>query len=205
MDCKNSTLSGKTSFTHWRHFSTGWPVYHSWELHTSSVGPPPLCGVPQSTAGHTADEDWKRRWEQSNTQAILFVFPLSHVLGFLGLSPLSFLHSSFHSFLSSSLPFFFPPQVICVPLSYDSLLFLPLPDSFKVVMDRQEFESPHYQRVYQYLWRHIENINLDRFSYIGNVEGTPANCMEIILQWVEDSICTHISSPCLHLTFSSPS
>ena len=56
------------------------------------------------------------------------------------------------------------------------------PDAFKVVMDRQEFESAHYQRVYQYLQRHAGNINLDWFSYIGNVEGNPANCLEIILQ-----------------------
>jgi len=56
------------------------------------------------------------------------------------------------------------------------------PDAFKVVMDRQEFESAHYQRVYQYLQRHVGNINLDWFSYIGNVEGNPTNCLEIILQ-----------------------
>ena len=68
-------------------------------------------------------------------------------------------------FLSSSLP---------SPLS--------LPDPSKVVMDKQEFENPHYQRVYQYLRRHIGNISLDRFSYIGNVEGTTTNCLEIILQ-----------------------
>jgi len=49
-------------------------------------------------------------------------------------------------------------------------------------MDRQEFESAHYQRVYQYLRRHAGNINLDRFSYTGSVEGNPANCLEIILQ-----------------------
>jgi len=48
-------------------------------------------------------------------------------------------------------------------------------------MDREEFESAHYQRVYQYLWRHVEKINLDRFSYIDNVEGNAVNCLEIIL------------------------
>ena len=56
------------------------------------------------------------------------------------------------------------------------------PDTFKVVMDRQEFESAHCQRVYQYLWRHVGNINLDQFSFTGSVEGNPANCLEIILQ-----------------------
>ena len=59
-----------------------------------------------------------------------------------------------------------------------------VPDPFKVVMDRQEFESSHYQRVYQYLQRHIGNINLDQFSYIGNVESNSADCLETILQWV---------------------
>jgi len=61
-----------------------------------------------------------------------------------------------------------------------SILYLP--DAFKVVMDGHEFERAHYQRVYQYLWRHVEKINLDQFSYTGNVEGNPANCLEIILQ-----------------------
>ena len=53
-------------------------------------------------------------------------------------------------------------------------------------MDRQEFESTHYQRVYQYLRRHIEQCDLDRFSYNGKVEGNPANCLKIILQWVKN-------------------
>ena len=53
-------------------------------------------------------------------------------------------------------------------------------------MDRQEFESPHYQRVYQYLQRHTENIDLDRFSYANSVEGTSANWLKIILQWVQN-------------------
>ena len=57
-----------------------------------------------------------------------------------------------------------------------------LADPFKVAMDRQEFESAHYQRVYQYLQRHIENIDLDRFSYTSSVEGTSANWLKIILQ-----------------------
>jgi len=58
---------------------------------------------------------------------------------------------------------------------------LPLLDPFKVVMDRQEFESAHYQRVYQYLRRHVVSINLDQFSYSGIVEGNPAHCLEVIL------------------------
>jgi len=55
-------------------------------------------------------------------------------------------------------------------------------DAFKVVMDRQEFESAHYQRVYQYLRRQVTGVNLDQFSYTGNKEGDPTNCLETILQ-----------------------
>ena len=57
-----------------------------------------------------------------------------------------------------------------------------LPDPFKVAMDRLKFESTDYQRVYQYLRRHIENTDLDQFSYANRVEGTSANWLKIILQ-----------------------
>jgi len=49
-------------------------------------------------------------------------------------------------------------------------------------MDRREFESAYYQRAYQYLRRHIKGLNLDRFSYVGYLEGDPANCLDFILQ-----------------------
>lgn len=91
--------------------------------------------------------------------------------------------------LTFPLPFFLPSLafllfLLSFPsfLSQVSCVLLSLLDSSKVVMDKQEFENPYYQRVYQYLRRHIGNINLDRFSYIGNVEGTTTNCLEIILQ-----------------------
>ncbi len=52
-------------------------------------------------------------------------------------------------------------------------------------MDRQEFESATYQRVYQYIQRHIAGFNLDRFFYTsGSVEGDCANWLEIILTYV---------------------
>ena len=60
--------------------------------------------------------------------------------------------------------------------------FLSIQGPFKVVMDRQEFVSSHYQRVYQYLWRHIRKSDLDHFSYTGDVEDNPADCLKIILQ-----------------------
>ena len=49
-----------------------------------------------------------------------------------------------------------------------------------VMMDSTEFESPLYQRVYQYLRRYIGEYNLDTFSYAANVEGSPENCLEVI-------------------------
>ncbi len=61
-----------------------------------------------------------------------------------------------------------------------SALFLSDPNV--VLMDRQEFESAAYQRVYQYIRRNIAGLNLDRFFYTsGSVEGDCANCLEIIL------------------------
>ena len=48
-------------------------------------------------------------------------------------------------------------------------------------MDNQEFESPVYQRVYQYLREHGMSHNLDMFSYTGSVEGTQGNCLQMIL------------------------
>jgi hypothetical protein len=52
----------------------------------------------------------------------------------------------------------------------------------RIVMNRQEFESDAFQRVYQYLRRHTAGNDLDKFSYKNdNTEGTPINCLEIFL------------------------
>ena len=51
-------------------------------------------------------------------------------------------------------------------------------------MDDHEFRSVTFQRVYQYLRRHISNINLDRFQYQSNPEGTPVECLKLFLQYV---------------------
>lgn len=51
-------------------------------------------------------------------------------------------------------------------------------------MDDHEFRSATFQRVYQYLRRHIiGNTNLDRFQYQGNPEGNPVDCLKIFLQY----------------------
>lgn len=49
-------------------------------------------------------------------------------------------------------------------------------------MDAKEFKSETYQRVYQYLKRHIAHQNLDRFTYVEIVEGNPADCLTTIMQ-----------------------
>ena len=52
-----------------------------------------------------------------------------------------------------------------------------------VPMDEAMFRSPPYQRVYQYLQRHIEQASLDRFSYQTEyVEGSKEDCLDIMLQ-----------------------
>ena len=52
-----------------------------------------------------------------------------------------------------------------------------------VLMDEAMFRSPPYQRVYQYLRRHIGQVSLDRFSYqTGYVEGSKEDCLDIMLQ-----------------------
>ena len=52
-------------------------------------------------------------------------------------------------------------------------------EALNIAMDRNEFQSATYQRVYQYLCRH-EKGNIDRFHYSGKVEGSDINCLEVI-------------------------
>ena len=56
------------------------------------------------------------------------------------------------------------------------------PDPGRILMDLGEFRSATFQRVYQYLRRHLGGFNLDTFSYLGTVEGSPADCLKIVLQ-----------------------
>ena len=48
-------------------------------------------------------------------------------------------------------------------------------------MDEEEFRSSTFQRVYQYLRRHIAKYDLDDFLYTGSVEGNPADCLYLLL------------------------
>ena len=50
-------------------------------------------------------------------------------------------------------------------------------------MDDKEFRSPCFQRVYQYLKRHITFAPLDRFSYTPElVEGNHIECLQVLLK-----------------------
>lgn len=51
----------------------------------------------------------------------------------------------------------------------------------KRLMDDEEFRSSTFQRVYQYLRRHIAKYNLDEYSFTGVVEGSAADCMFLLL------------------------
>ena len=50
-------------------------------------------------------------------------------------------------------------------------------------MDEDEFRSPTYQLVYQYLRRHIK-YNLDTFRFSGVVEGDKHECLHQLLMLV---------------------
>ena len=62
------------------------------------------------------------------------------------------------------------------------LLHIVIADPMKCSMDTEEFRSPVFQRVYQYLRRHVGRVPLDRFSYrLQSVEGKPVECLQILL------------------------
>ena len=55
-------------------------------------------------------------------------------------------------------------------------------DPYVMSMDDKEFKSSVFQRVFQYLQRHIGHIQLDKFTYTdSSVEGKPLECLEVLL------------------------
>ena len=55
-------------------------------------------------------------------------------------------------------------------------------DDYVRKMDETEFKSPMFQRVFQYLRRHIGRLPLDSFQYTpGSVEGNQNIFLEILL------------------------
>lgn len=58
-------------------------------------------------------------------------------------------------------------------------------DEVKVLFDVKEFKSSSFQRVFQYLRRHVVRFPLDKFSYtLGSVECNPKECLSILLRYV---------------------
>ncbi len=56
-------------------------------------------------------------------------------------------------------------------------------DNFIRKMDEFEFKSPMFQRVFQYLRRHIDRLPLDSFQYnSGSVEGDQKTCLDLLLR-----------------------
>ena len=82
------------------------------------------------------------------------------------------------------------PTVTCVkPKDALSLMSLAVADSTKIVMDQKTFSSETFQRVYQYLRRHVANRNLDSFAFDhNNIEGTPHDCLQILLRLVRGTV-----------------
>ena len=55
-------------------------------------------------------------------------------------------------------------------------------DPYVMSMDDKEFRSSVFQRVFQYLRRHIGRIPLDRFTYpMNSIEGRTMDCLEVLL------------------------
>ena len=51
------------------------------------------------------------------------------------------------------------------------------------MMDKKEFCSEPFQRVYQYLMRHMNYVALDNFSYVPiSVEGNHLDCLQVFLK-----------------------
>uniref|UniRef100_A0A1X7TWB5 RZ-type domain-containing protein n=1 Tax=Amphimedon queenslandica TaxID=400682 RepID=A0A1X7TWB5_AMPQE len=51
------------------------------------------------------------------------------------------------------------------------------------MMDKKEFCSEPFQRVYQYLTRHMNSVVLDNFSYVPTVEGNHLDCLKVFLKY----------------------
>ena len=55
-------------------------------------------------------------------------------------------------------------------------------DEYVRKMDETEFKSPIFQRVFQYLRRHIDRLPLDSFQYThGSVEGHQNTFLDVLL------------------------
>ena len=70
-----------------------------------------------------------------------------------------------------------------LPMLRNSVLVTFVTDNYKTSFDVKEFRDHSFQRVFQYLRRHVGRLPLDKFSYTrGSVESNPKECLNILLR-----------------------
>ena len=62
-------------------------------------------------------------------------------------------------------------------------MYINLIDPCVISLDNEEFKSSIFQRVFQYLQRYINCMQLERFTYQQKkIEGRPMECLEVLLK-----------------------
>ena len=65
------------------------------------------------------------------------------------------------------------------------------PNDFNPGLDIKEFQSPHFQRVYQYLKLSQQGANLDNFTFVqGKIDKDKKTCLSLLLRSVKEE-CVH--------------
>ena len=65
------------------------------------------------------------------------------------------------------------------------------PNDFNPGLDIKEFQSPHFQRVYQYLKLSQQGVNLDNFTFVpGKIDEDQETCLSLLLRSVKYG-CVH--------------
>ena len=60
------------------------------------------------------------------------------------------------------------------------------PNDLNPLLDTKEFESPHFQRVYQYLKLSKGGANMDNFTFVpGNIDKDQTTCLSLLLRFVK--------------------
>ncbi|XP_015765580.1 PREDICTED: E3 ubiquitin-protein ligase RNF213-like [Acropora digitifera] len=76
------------------------------------------------------------------------------------------------------------PTIFCASPStvLRCLLAKPDPNDFNPGLDIKEFQSPHFQRVYQYLKLSKQGVNLDSFTFVpDNIDEDQKTCLSLLL------------------------
>ena len=73
-------------------------------------------------------------------------------------------------------------------------------------MDVKKFKSAVFQRAYQYLRRHDQDMSLDVFSYTSkSIEGSPVECLHVLLRWQFFKFYSFFLTFCRHCEVKDPS